>query len=403
MDDKQEKKRQNEINLLKYINPTFEYIFQMILKDRSKIIPEKDITIKYERKDKNKLIDLPNYYIPKNTNEIEYNIYILSGPENNKYIDENWKFQIYLNSEINELNDNTKKILLKKFHTFNRSIQTLLCLLPLNNTDDFKSSFQMEIDDKKDKKNKEDKKNKGDKENKEKEIEREEKSINIVMKQDKFMTIQLTVTYLTKQGISLHQNILNDNKQSFENPANNQFNSKINKGGNIIINNSKNKKEENNINLSEMIDEFDRELEISNVVKNNIIDLNQRRKIIDNNKINVEKLFSECYEDIENINFRLKEEEIFDIPLMVKENELLDNVKNNFNFGSQNQLINELYEEMEGIEIKDLLRYPPNVKSKNSIENFKIEEYTENKNKNIEFKDLVNDYFQIKQILINKN
>ena len=32
MSSKQEKKKQNELNLLKYINPALEYIFQSIIK-----------------------------------------------------------------------------------------------------------------------------------------------------------------------------------------------------------------------------------------------------------------------------------------------------------------------------------------------------------------------------------
>ena len=63
-------------------------------------------------------------------------------------------------------------------------------------------------------------------------------------------------------------------------------------------------------------------------------------------------------------------------------------------------MIDELYEEMDGIEIKDLIKYPPK----------KIEEIKEKKGKNekkekenITFKNLLDDYYDIKQILNNKN
>ena len=91
--------------------------------------------------------------------------------------------------------------------------------------------------------------------------------------------------------------------------------------------------------------------------------------------------------------------------LMTKENALLNNVKYNKNSGSQKQLIDEVHEEIDGVEIKDLLRYPPRLNKENKI----IDNYMENKNsvekikKNCEFKDLVDDYFDIKNILNNKN
>ena len=85
--------------------------------------------------------------------------------------------------------------------------------------------------------------------------------------------------------------------------------------------------------------------------------------------------------------------------LLNKEINLLNSLKYNYNIGSQNRMIDELYEEMDGIEIKDLIRYPP--KKKMMMNNDKTKK--ENEKENLSFKNLLDDYYDIKQILNNKN
>jgi serine/threonine protein kinase len=102
-----------------------------------------------------------------------------------------------------------------------------------------------------------------------------------------------------------------------------------------------------------------------------------------------------------NPSERLSLDEILDIPTILnKENIALNNLKYDFNIGSQNRMIDELYEEMDGIEIKDLIKYP----LKKIEENKDKTENNENKGKeSITFKNILDDYYEIKQILNNKN
>ena len=76
MSSKQEKKKQNELNLLKYINPALEYIFQSIIKSRINNVSDENLTINYSVQNKNKLVDLINYQNSKTPHNFEYNIYI---------------------------------------------------------------------------------------------------------------------------------------------------------------------------------------------------------------------------------------------------------------------------------------------------------------------------------------
>ena len=143
----------------------------------------------------------------------------------------------------------------------------------------------------------------------------------------------------------------------------------------------------------------------------NVDDIKRIKKEINNKKnINLEKLFSSSLDNIEDINCRKNIDEILDIStIMTKENSMLNNVKYNYNFGNQKQLIDEIHEEIDGVEIKDLMRYAPKFNKENKLENKVIDNYMDNKNnsreinKNCEFKDLVDDYFDIKNILTNKN
>ena len=183
--------------------------------------------------------------------------------------------------------------------------------------------------------------------------------------------------------------------------------------------NEKNDDNEVKTNFSLICDEVanDNEIMFSNIIQNTIInkkdellnnsDIEQIKKEINDKKnLNLEQLYSSCFDNIEDINCRKTDDEIFSLPnIMAKENALLNNVKYNYIFGSENQILEEIYEEMEGIEIKDLLRYPPKNKNNNDIGNLIIDNYMFNKTKpkkNVEFKDLVDDYFDIKHILISK-
>ena len=47
MNRRQERKRKNELNLLKFINPSIEYIFKIILKSRIKNKSDDDLIINY--------------------------------------------------------------------------------------------------------------------------------------------------------------------------------------------------------------------------------------------------------------------------------------------------------------------------------------------------------------------
>ena len=53
MNSKQEKKRQNELNLLKYVNPALEHMFQSIIKSRIKNISDENFSINFPIKSKN--------------------------------------------------------------------------------------------------------------------------------------------------------------------------------------------------------------------------------------------------------------------------------------------------------------------------------------------------------------
>ena len=254
------------------------------------------------------------------------------------------------------------------------------------------------------------------------------------MKEDKYVAIQLIVNYYTRYGIFKHMDNLKKNIDyntyytKYFQGLKEKTNAKIytNEPENINYNNDTNdtndNKNELNSNFSQLCDEISRnkELMFSNIVQNSMIEKNGRLNVDDikrikkeiNNKknINLEKLFSSSLDNIEDINCRKNIDEILDIStIMTKENSMLNNVKYNYNFGNQKQLIDEIHEEIDGVEIKDLMRYAPKFNKENKLENKVIDNYMDNKNnsreinKNCEFKDLVDDYFDIKNILTNKN
>jgi len=418
MNSKQEKKRQNEIKLLKFINPALEYIFKLILKSRIQNISDKDLIINYPRENKDQLIDLLNYDNSKNPHNFEYNIYIFFGEaekDYSKFIVENWKFKICtINSQLNKLSDYDKKKLLKKLHIFTRSIQSIQSLLPLNslirdvankNFDNFfqakiykESNIEMKLED---------------------DIKEEKKSLNFELKEDKYINIQLTINYYIRKDILTHQDNLKKNynehcakclKEKQEQKTLSNLKNDIIKANNNEINDNNS---ELNTNFSRIFDDVsnDDELMLSNVIQNSMINKKEvlksedikrlKKEMKDKKNLNLEKLYSSCFDNIEEIKITNNIDELLDIStIMNKEKTALNNVKYKFNFLNQNQMVDEIYKEIEGFEIKDLIKFPPKYKKENNNEKLVNNEI---ENENISFKDLVDDYYEIKQIFLDKN
>ena len=376
MNAKQTKKRQNQLSLLKQLNAPLEYIIQLILDSRIKEISEKNLIINYSNENKNQLIELQSYGNNKDINNFEYNIYIIFNEGDQKelgFIVENWKFKISIDPELNELTNEIKKKLIKKLKIFTRSIQSLQYLLPLNDliNNNFNYTFQAQIY-----------KESNISMDLENEIKDEKGNINLEMMESEFMHIKLIVNYITKNGIITHNNNLkklkNDNidtyfSQLFVEKENDQrelmFSSIIQK---TIIE----KKNNNNNNYL------------------NEEDMKQIKKEVENKNVDFEKFYISCFDNIEDIDCRKNINEILDIStIMSKENQMLNDVKEKFNFEKNNKLVDLSYEEMSGIENKDLIQFP-------------LYYYKEKKNDNYndgDFNNLINDYFNIKHILSKKN
>ena len=405
MSSKQEKKKQNELNLLKYINPSLEYIFRSIIKSRINNISDENLTINYPIQNKNKLVDLIDDQDSKNPHNFEYNIYIFFSKDDKNYLDfatENWKFKINTsNSELNELRDENKKALLKKLHIFSRSIQSLQCLLPLNELKNEKSSnFKIKLY----KETNVDMKL-------EEEIKDEKKDITVELKDDKFINIQLTINFYTRLGIVTHRYNLE------KAPKFNEFYSHNQKAEQKTIQNLNNEKEEikeNTDDNKELTTDFSRlfdnndadELLLSTVIQKSMIDKKEvlkkediqriKKEVNDKKNLNLEKLYSSCFNNEEDIKIKSLDEILDMQTILNKENMLLNNLKYDYNIRSKNRMIDELYEEMDGIEIKDLIKYP-------SQNNEIIKKQKSKEKENVTFKNILDDYYEIKQILNNKN
>ena len=377
MNEKKTKKRQNQLSLLKQLNAPLEYIIQLILDSRIKEISEKNLIINYSNENKNQLIELQSYGNNKDINNFEYNIYIIFNEGEQKelgFIVENWKFKISIDPELNELTNEIKKKLIKKLKIFTRSIQSLQYLLPLNDliNNNFNYTFQAQIY-----------KESNISMDLENEIKDEKGNINLEMMESEFMHIKLIVNYITKNGIITHNNNLkklkNDNidtyfSQLFVEKENDQrelmFSSIIQK---TII-----EKKNNNNNNNYLNEE----------------DMKQIKKEVENKNVDFEKFYISCFDNIEDIDCRKNIDEILDMStIMSKENQMLNDVKEKFNFEKNNKLVDLSYEEMSGIENKDLIQFP-------------LYYYKEKKNDNYndgDFNNLINDYFNIKHILSKKN
>ena len=380
MNAKQTKKRQNQLSLLKQLNAPLEYIIQLILDSRIKEISEKNLIINYSNENKNQLIELQSYGNNKDINNFEYNIYIIFNEGDQKelgFIVENWKFKISIDPELNELTNEIKKKLIKKLKIFTRSIQSLQYLLPLNDliNNNFNYTFQAQIY-----------KESNISMDLENEIKDEKGNINLEMMESEFMHIKLIVNYITKNGIITHNNNLkklkNDNidtyfSQLFVEKENDQrelmFSSIIQKT--IIEKKNNNNNNNNNNYLNEE-------------------DMKQIKKEVENKNVDFEKFYISCFDNIEDIDCRKNIDEILDMStIMSKENQMLNDVKEKFNFEKNNKLVDLSYEEMSGIENKDLIQFP-------------LYYYKEKKNDNYkdgDFNNLINDYFNIKHILSKKN
>ena len=378
MNAKQTKKRQNQLSLLQQLNAPLEYIIQLILDSRIKEISEKNLIINYSNENKNQLIELQSYGNNKDINNFEYNIYIIFNEGEQKelgFIVENWKFKISIDPELNELTNEIKKKLIKKLKIFTRSIQSLQYLLPLNDliNNNFNYTFQAQIY-----------KESNISMDLENEIKDEKGNINLEMMESEFMHIKLIVNYITKNGIITHNNNLkklkNDNidtyfSQLFVEKENDQrelmFSSIIQK---TII-----EKKNNNNNNNNYLNEED---------------MKQIKKEVENKNVDFEKFYISCFDNIEDIDCRKNIDEILDMStIMSKENQMLNDVKEKFNFEKNNKLVDLSYEEMSGIENKDLIQFP-------------LYYYKEKKNDNYkdgDFNNLINDYFNIKHILSKKN
>ena len=379
MNAKQIKKRQNQLSLLEQLNAPLEYIIQLILDSRIKEISEKNLIINYSNENKNQLIELESYGNNKDINNFEYNIYIIFNEGEQKelgFIVENWKFKISIDPELNELTNEIKKKLIKKLKIFTRSIQSLQYLLPLNDliNNNFNYTFQAQIY-----------KESNISMDLENEIKDEKGNINLEMMESEFMHIKLIVNYITKNGIITHNNNLkklkNDNidtyfSQLFVEKENDQrelmFSSIIQK---TIIEKKNNNNNNNNNYLNEE-------------------DMKQIKKEVENKNVDFEKFYISCFDNIEDIDCRKNIDEILDMStIMSKENQMLNDVKEKFNFEKNNKLVDLSYEEMSGIENKDLIQFP-------------LYYYKEKKNDNYndgDFNNLINDYFNIKHILSKKN
>ena len=379
MNAKQTKKRQNQLSLLQQLNAPLEYIIQLILDSRIKEISEKNLIINYPNENKNKLIELESYGNNKDINNFEYNIYIIFNEGEQKelgFIVENWKFKISIDPELNELTNEIKKKLIKKLKIFTRSIQSLQYLLPLNDliNNNFNYTFQAQIY-----------KESNISMDLENEIKDEKGNINLEMMESEFMHIKLIVNYITKNGIITHNNNLkklkNDNidtyfSQLFVEKENDQrelmFSSIIQK---TIIEKKNNNNNNNNNYLNEE-------------------DMKQIKKEVENKNVDFEKFYISCFDNIEDLDCRKNIDEILDMStIMSKENQMLNDVKEKFNFEKNNKLVDLSYEEMSGIENKDLIQFP-------------LYYYKEKKNDNYndgDFNNLINDYFNIKHILSKKN
>lgn len=409
-------KIENELKLIKFIQPIIEIIIKDIINSRIKDINDKDIKdsknsfISDNNAINNKLKDLNQIKITKDSKDFilyEINIYFYYKKESIIFIVEHWKFKIdTTESQHNELNEVIKKRIKKKLLTFYRSIKSLEILLPLNSLvkKSFDYSFQYNLYQASDIQMTSDET-----------IKNEKKRIKLETKDEKFGSIQLFLNYFTIDGIYTYEQKLKEiidynkiyteiyskismSKTGKSKLTNNLLSTNYNNSDKIKENENENESDIilSNDSLSVPNEEEDDELKFSSIILPKIIekngninesDIEEIKKGKNNENINLDKLYSSCLdEDVENLNCRKNLDDILRLDNLInKENKELNEIKDKYNlyFGNNKMLVNELYEEMKEFEFSDLIMY----QSKN------------NKKKN-KYKDIINDYLDIKKLLV---
>lgn len=414
-------KKENELKLIKFIQPIIEIIIKDIINSRIKDINDKDINdaksnlVFDNNMINNKLKDLNQIKIKKDSKDYilyEINIYFYYKKESIIFIVEHWKFKIdTTESQYNELNEVIKKRIKKKLLTFYRSIKSLEVILPLNSLvkNSFDYSFQYNLYQASDIQMTSDEK-----------IKNEKKGIKIETKDEKFGSIKLFLNYFTIDGIYSYEQKLKEiidynkiyteiyskislNKNGKSKLTNNLLNNnnnnntiKENKNENDNENESNNDLSNNSLSIPDENEDDNDELKFSSIILPKIIekngninesDIEEIKKGKTNENINLDKLYSSCLnKDVENLNCRKNLDDILKLDSLInKENKELNEIKDKYNlyFGNNKLLVNELYEEMKEFEFTDLIMS----QSKN------------NNKKNI-YKDIINDYLDIKQLLI---
>lgn len=424
-------KHKNELKFINFIDPFIELIIKDIIQSRIKDINDKESLLINNQNNSNKLVDLPNIEKDKENPYIyDINLFILFKRQGLSFIVEHWKFKIDISrSAKNELKDSSKKNIQKKLLTFFRSIKSLEKVLPLNSLikKSFNYSFKAEL---------------FHKSNieiiPEKEIKKEKQTMSLETKDGRFFLIHLDINYITTNGIFTHEENLkkcinyneyytemysNLSKLSKINAKNEENNNdkKENNCNTDNINNQNDNKEGNNLNdLSAIFEEADQnELMFSNIVQSSIIYNEGKTKKLDidlikkacSKKINLDQLYAPYFENIDDIDFRKGIDEILskDI-LMNKELTLLNNVKDKYNihFNKNKLLVDELYDEMEGNDFKDLIISHPKLEDRKKLI---ISNYINNngEDKNVEEKEnektlleeIKFEYLEIKKLLVN--
>ena len=422
-------KNKNESNFINFIDPFIEVIIKELIQSRIKDINDKDSLLINNQTNSDKLVDLPNMEKDKENPYIyEINLFILFKRKSISFIVEHWKFKIDISKAAkNELTDDSKQKIKRKLLTFFKSIKSLEKILPLNSLlkKSFNYSFKAQL---------------FHKSNieiiAEKEIVKEKKIMSLEAKDGKFLSIHLDVNYFSTNGIFTHEDNLkkcinyneyytemygNLSKLSKLNANNENANKTVNNYIPCNINDKNDSKEGNDLNdLSAIFEEVDKnELMFSNIVQSTIINNEGKTNKLDlkliknasSNKIDLNKLYEPCFENIEDIDFRKGLDEILNKDtLMKKEIASLNNVKDKYNtyFNKSKLLVDELYDGLEGNDFKDLIINYPKLEDgkKLIISNYMNDKKTEKNDEDKEnektlLEDIKFDYLAIKKLLTN--
>ena len=439
--------KDNELKFLNYIQPIIEIIVQDIIKTRITKDKEKDNILIHYKTNNNKYIDLTQTQDnnQQDSHIFELNIYILYKKQNISFIVEHWKFKIdstpSLNNELREIH---KLRIKKKLLTLFRSIKCMEKLLPLNSLikkNSFDLSFQVQIYKKSDIEINPEK--------------NEKKQINLEAKDEKYGSVKLSINYYTIDGIISHEENIKKNMNYFDFYNNfysqlslqktgkskfQQIQQDLEKTQKKIINKEKDINndiiKDNNVNDNgskieekEEIDESENfsalfeenELVFSNLIESKILDkkgnikkseieeeIKEIKKGNSKEQLNLDELYSSCFNNIEDINFQQNLGEILNKNnLMNKENKKLNDIKDKYDLYFKNNEL--LYDKIKGFEFNDIIiNHPKNIINKkkefiidsnyfggennNTINNNQKEE------KEL-FKEIVSDYIENKKLL----